>query len=189
MAAKKQSPPSLTADERQELTRLSQDLLRQIQATMLTHNELRTDVDPAAERRRQEAQIDRGLVQRIEEILRPWEQNKRDALDSVREDKRNLYRNPAVRWWIEQMQSRAKIPGDPMESRDFFRDLSLAVKVGVGRDRRMEKGFDWRPVEWVEHHVRQLRGQKRTWSEIAGELNLKVDESQLRRWAKRHGVT
>ena len=123
----------------------------------------------------------------VDEILNYWHQHQLAALNSVREDKRNLYRNPAVRWWIDHTQMWANVHSSDM-GRDFFKRLALAVKAGIGRDKRLELGLDWRPGHWLEWEVRKLRSEGKSYGEIANLLNLQVDESQLRRWAKRRGL-
>ena len=132
-------------------------------------------------------QIDPELVKVLHAKLDEWRRHMLAAVESVREDKRNLYLNPAVRWWIDRAQRWALIKDDPMGAKEFFQRLAAAVRAGVGRDKRMEKGFDWRPAEWVEYEVRKLRRAGWSYARIADHLSLEVEESQLRRWMNRRG--
>jgi hypothetical protein len=221
MAIKKQAPPSLTAQERKTLTQFGAISRDRLLEGMPSCQEMRSateeakgkheewerasiSVDPDRLQRMAEAIPRRygvkvtvsdeypALLQRAIAIFRKYEANQRAAIESVRADKRNLYLNPAVRWWIEHMQRWGQIPDDPWESRDFFRRLAQAVAVtvgeGIGREKRMKRGFDWRPAEWVEYNVRMLRRQGKGWGTISEELKLQKGESELRRWAKRRGI-
>lgn len=189
MTIKKQSPPSLTPNERKILMRFEAMLRQQIAAGMPTFEEMRTmEPDARAEKARDRVQVlvenDLQLERKASNILRKRHQNMLAAIESVREDKRNLYGNPAVRWWIEHAQRWAMVHNDAT-AREFFQLLAKATQAGVGRDKRMEKGFDSRGAEFVEYHVRRLRLAGWSYGRIAKYLNLSVDESQLRRWINR----
>lgn len=184
MALREQSPPSLTPAQRRTLQEVTRLMLARLSGVVATHAEILAGRrDPNLEAALAGV-LPPPLERAYDAIEDEWHQNRLAALASVREDKRNLYHNPAVRFWIRFAQIRAGDPEDPFAP-DFFRDLATAVGAGIGRDRRMTRDVGGKPARWVEWCTRRGRRAGMSYGAIANALHLEVDEVYLRAWMKR----
>ena len=112
--------------------------------------------------------IGRLPMEKEKEIMQARRRYENAALTCVRIDKRMLYLNPDVRRCIEYAQEWGR--------RNFFNDLALAVRAGVGRNKRLER----REGVLMRGAVLRLR-DKWNYKKIADHLGVQTDPKDFER--------
>ncbi len=119
------------------------------------------------------------MVEKDKEIIQARRRYEKAALTCVRIDKRMLYLNPDVRRCIKYAQEWGR--------RSFFDSLSLAVRAGVGVDKRLER----RELTLMEAAILRLK-LGLSFKKIADRLGIQTDakdfERDLRKFMRQRGM-